>query len=80
MTRVPSIDPADAPPQVQKVLEAQRKVWGAPLHNHLLYGRRPSLFRAVRGMWTSLNQDQLLDEGLVALVNRRVASLNGCVF
>ena len=80
MTRVPPIDPASAPAPVQKVLKAQAEVWGAPLLNHLLYGRRLSLFRAVRGMWTSLNQDQLLDEGLVALVNRRVASLNGCVF
>ena len=80
MTRVPPIDPASAPPQIRKVLDAQAAAWGAPLHNHLLYARRPGLFRAVRGMWSALGSEPLFEETLVALVNRRVASLNGCVF
>jgi hypothetical protein len=54
--------------------------WGAPLLNHLIYARRPSIFRGVRGMWTGLDASGLLDPGLVALVNRRVAALNGCEF
>ena len=80
MSRIPAIDPAETTGYVGKVLEAQRKTWGAPLNNHLLYAHRPDLFRAVRGMWTSLDKDGLLGPGLVSLVNRRVASLNGCVF
>jgi alkylhydroperoxidase family enzyme len=31
-------------------------------------------------MWAGLDASGLLDPGLVALVNRRVAALNGCVF
>jgi hypothetical protein len=31
-------------------------------------------------MWMGLDKDQQLGEVLVALVNRRVAMLNGCVF
>jgi hypothetical protein len=31
-------------------------------------------------MWAGLDASALLDLGLVALVNRRVAALNGCVF
>jgi hypothetical protein len=31
-------------------------------------------------MWAGINRDELLAPAMVALVNRRVASLNGCVF
>jgi AhpD family alkylhydroperoxidase len=31
-------------------------------------------------MWTGLEASRLLDAGLVALINRRVAALNGCEF
>ena len=67
-------------PQIRAVLEAQRKKWGAPLLNHLIYARRPSIFRAVRGMWSGIDQSGLIDEKLKALINRRVALLNGCEF
>jgi hypothetical protein len=48
--------------------------------NHLTYARRPSIFRGVRGMWTGLESSGLIDHKLVALLNRRVAALNGCEF
>ncbi len=80
MTRVTGIDPEDTAGYVRRILDAQAEVWGAPLNNHLLYARRPALFRAVRGMWTALDRDQHLGEDLVSLINRRVAMLNGCVF
>jgi AhpD family alkylhydroperoxidase len=31
-------------------------------------------------MWGGLDKSGLLDGGLVALVNARVAAINGCVF
>ena len=62
------------------MLQGQAEIWGAPLANHLVYARRPSLFRAFRGVWLVLNKDTVLDEKLVALVNRRVAGINGCLF
>ena len=80
MSRIPGISEDEAPPPVAKVLAAQREHWGAPLANHLVYARRPDLFRAVRGMWNGINRDRVLNEGLAALVNRRVAALNGCTF
>lgn len=80
MSRIPGVDPESTEGYVRRVFGAQTKSWGGPLLNHLLYARRPRLFRAVRGMWGSLNCDELLPQGMVALVNRRVASLNGCVF
>lgn len=80
MARIDGVDPRRAETPVRKVLEAQAKKWGAPLLNHLLYARRPTIFRGVRGMWSGLNSLGLVDPKLVALIDRRVAALNGCVF
>ena len=80
MSRIKAVDVKQAGGYIGKVLEGQAKTWGAPLSNHLLYARRPKLFKAVRGMWASLNDGALIDEGLVCLINRRVAAHNGCLF
>jgi hypothetical protein len=80
MARIDSVDPNRVEKPVRTVLEAQAKKWGAPLLNHLLYARRPTIFRGVRGMWSGLDLSGLVDPRLVALINRRVAALNGCVF
>jgi hypothetical protein len=80
MARIDSVDPNRVEKPVRAVLEAQAKKWGAPLLSYLLYARRPTIFRGVRGMWSGLDSSGLVDPRLVALVNRRVAALNGCVF
>jgi hypothetical protein len=79
--RIDGVDPQHVSEDyIAKVLAAQAKTWGAPLLNHLVYARRPTLFRGVRGMWTGLDGSGLVDARLTALLNRRVASLNGCEF
>ena len=80
MARVADVNVEEADKYIKDVLEAQRKVWGAPLLNHLLYARRPTIFRGARGMWGGIEGSGLIDPRLRALVNRRVASLNGCEF
>ena len=81
MARIEGVSPAESGDDyVQKVLDAQAKRWGAPLLNHLVYARRPSIFRGARGMWTGLDASGLIDGRLAALINRRVASLNRCEF
>ena len=80
MARIASVNAGQAERYVTDVLEAQRKIWGAPLLNHLIYARRPSIFRGARAMWTGLDASGLIDARLKALINRRVASLNGCEF
>ena len=50
--RIPGIDPAKAEGAILAVLKAQAERWGAPLINHLLYERRPSIFRGARAVWT----------------------------
>lgn len=80
MPRIDGVDPDHTDRRVKAVLEAQERRWGAPLANHLLYARRPTVFAGVRAMWSGLDASGLLDVALVALVNRRVASRVGCVF
>ena len=80
MARVANADVDQTERSIKAVLEAQAKRWGAPLLNHLIYARRPSIFRAVRGMWSGLDASGLIDGKLTAMINRRVAFLNSCEF
>lgn len=80
MARIEGIDPAAADEAARRVFAAQAERWGAPLGNQLIYARRPTIFRGVRGMWGGLEGSGLLDPRLVALVNRRAAAINRCEF
>lgn len=80
MARVADVNAEEADRYVKDVLDAQSKAWGAPLLNHLVYARRPSIFKGARAMWTGIEASGLIDAALRSLINRRVASLNGCVF
>jgi len=80
MARIPNVDIETAERYVKQVLDAQKDKWGAPLLNHLLYARRPSIFRGARAMWSGIDSSGLIPDELKALVNRRVAFLNGCEF
>ena len=80
MARIEGVEEGKADGYAAAVFKAQAKKWGAPLLNHLVYARRPTIFRGVRAMWTGLDGSGLLDARLVALLNRRVAWHNGCEF
>ena len=80
MARVADVNTEEADRYIKDVLDAQSKAWGAPLLNHLLYARRPSIFKGARAMWTGIEASGLIDDALRSLINRRVAFLNGCEF
>ena len=80
MARIANVKTEETEKYISAVLEAQRKTWGAPLLNHLLYARRPSIFRGARAMWGGIEASGLIAAALRALINRRVAFLNGCEF
>jgi hypothetical protein len=80
MARVANANVSAADKYIKTVLEAQTKDWGGPLLNHLVYARRRSIFKGARAMWTGIEASGLIDPGLRALINRRVAFLNGCEF
>lgn len=78
--RIKGVTPEEADDYARRVFEAQTRKWGAPLTNHLVYARRPTIFRGARAMWQGLGGSGLIDPPLIALVNRRVAAINGCEF
>jgi hypothetical protein len=80
MARIEGVNPAHVDDTVNKVLIGQTRLFGAPLLNHLIYARRPSIFRGARGMWLGIEASGLVDATVRALVNRRVAALNRCEF
>lgn len=78
--RIEPIRPDEADDYAKRVFRAQAEKWGAPLINHLVHARRPTIFRGVRAMWQGLGGSGLIDGRLLALLNRRVAWHNGCEF
>ena len=80
MARIEGIDPATAEGPIAAVFRSQTDTWGSPLLPHRIQARLPKLYRGVGAMWSGVNAHGLLDPGLVAMVNRRVAGLNGCPF
>ncbi|MDX6613745.1 MAG: hypothetical protein QOD75_2931 [Blastocatellia bacterium] len=80
MTRIAPVNSDHLDSSIRKVLDAQRQRWGAPLLNHLMYARRPTIFRGARAMWTGIEASGRIDARLQTLINRRVASINGCEF
>ena len=80
MARINGVDPDRARGPMRAVFEAQAKRWGASFLNHLLYARRPTIFRGARAMWSGLDSSGLIDARLLVLINRRVAAINGCEF
>ena len=80
MPRIEETELSKTEARVRRDLEAQQKQWGAPLTPSLIYARNPGLYVAIRGMWKALGASGKIEPGLAALINRRVAALNGCVF
>jgi hypothetical protein len=80
MARITEVDRQQVDRYAKDVFAAQEKSWGAPLLNHLIYARRPTIFRGVRAMWTGIDASGLIDARLRALINRRVAAINRCEF
>ncbi len=80
MARIEGVNPDNTEGYVKQVFDAQDKKWGAPLLNHLVYARRPTIFRGARGMWMGIDGSGLIDAGLQSLINRRIAFINKCEF
>jgi alkylhydroperoxidase family enzyme len=81
ITRIPPVDVATLPDDLRETLEEQRKLYGAPIYPYLFYARNAAYFRAAKAMWSALQQEaKRVPVTLRALLNRRVASWNGCEF
>ncbi len=80
MSRIPPIDPASAPPELQELFAQQTAEWGAPLGPTLVMAHCPPLVRGARGLGVALEKSGQLAAELRDLVSLRVAQLIGCPF
>ncbi len=78
--RIPPIDPATAPPEVQEVFARQTELWGSPLASTLVLAHCPPLVRGSAGLSIALEKSGQLAADLRDLVCLRVAQLIGCPF
>ena len=80
-TRIPPVDVEMLPDDLRETLEAQEKLYKAPLYPYLYYARNPAYFRAAKAMWAALQQEtKRVPTALRTLLNRRVAWWNGCEY
>ena len=61
--RIPPIDPATAPPEVQEVFARQTELWGAPLAPTLVMAHCPPLVRGGRRARIALEKSGQLARG-----------------
>lgn len=80
MTRIPGVDYTQLPDDLRRPIEQQVRKSGRPFGGHILYARREPIYRAAKQMWAALGESGLIDARLTAILNRRVASINGCEF
>jgi hypothetical protein len=78
--RIPGVDPTKAEGELAKIFEAQVREWGSPLLTTRTMARCPSILRGYRSLIEGIKTSGLLADDLKALINRRVASHNGCPF
>ena len=80
-TRIPPVDVETLPEDLRETLEEQRTQYGEALYPYLFYARNPAYFRAAKAMFAALTQEtKRVPAALRGLLNRRVASWNGCEF
>ena len=80
-TRIPPVDVETLPQDLREALKDQRTRYGTPLYPYLFYARNAAYFRAAAAMWAALQQETTrVPAALRGLLNRRVASWNGCEF
>jgi alkylhydroperoxidase family enzyme len=80
-TRIPPVDVETLPDDLRETLHEQTKLRGAPLYPYLFYARNPPYFRAAKAMFAFVQHEtKRVPETLRPLLNRRVASWNGCEF
>jgi alkylhydroperoxidase family enzyme len=80
MSRVPPVDPEQAPGELREILAQQAEQWGAPLGPTLVMAHCPPLVRGARGLAVALEKSGQLAPELRDLVSLRVAQLIGCPF
>ncbi len=80
MPRVSEIEDAGGDPVLKDIFEKERAAFGDLLNPTKVMAHCPPILRAAKALGASIEQSGQLPKTLLALVNFRVASINGCPF
>ncbi len=80
MPRVSEIEDSGGDPVLKEIFEREREMFGGLLNPTKVMAHCPPILRAAKLLGASIEQSGQLPKELLALVNFRVASINGCPF
>ena len=83
MSRGPRVREVEEPgddPILKELYEKEQEAFGFVLNTTRVLAQRPGILRAAKQLGAAIDRSGLLPKELVALVNLRVALINGCPF
>jgi hypothetical protein len=80
MARIPEVPGKPGDPLARELLEKNVETYGFVLNTSKIYAHRPTIMRGLARLQEGVDESGLLGAGLKALINVRVASINGCPF
>ena len=80
MPRVSEIEEAGDDPVLQQVFEKERELFGDLLNPTKVMAHCPPILRVSKLLGAAIAQSGKLPAAMIALLNVRVASINGCPF
>ena len=80
MPRVREIEDAGGDPELTKIFDKERELFGDLLNPTKVLAHCPPILRAAKLMGQAIEQSGQLPKGLLPLIYFRVASINGCPF
>ena len=80
MARLPGVPDSEIPPEMQEIVEAQRKRYGCVLNSARMLAYAPRIAIGANAMTRELARSRQIDPRLSTLLNLRVAAIVGCGF
>jgi alkylhydroperoxidase family enzyme len=80
MPRVSEIDEPGDDPILKELYDKERETFGFVLNTTRVQAHRPGILRAAKQLGLAVDRSGLLGPQLQALLNVRVALINGCPF
>jgi len=80
MPRIPEAPLPPADPLARELFDKNVEQYGFVLNTSRIYGRRPTIMQGLAQLQAGVDASGLIEPALKALVNVRVAALNGCPF
>lgn len=80
MPRVKPVEHPDGNAILEEIYARDRETLGEVLNTTKVYAHCPPILRAAKLLGKALEESGLLDPQLRALINVRVAQINGCPF